>query len=310
MLHGLDAMIVEASSTDEALRLSRDRQFALVIHDVTSDRGDDLSPVVAVRSAVRPTPLILIDHQSSATATTPRGYLAGAVDCLSKPIAPAVLRSKVAVFLDMHQRLDEVNQSSLIDTLTGVYNRRGFETLARQQMKEARRQQRNLLIFFIDLDGLKEINDNFGHSVGDLALKDTASLLRRVFREPDIVGRLGGDEFVVITVDSDRLSDQDVADRIAHQVAAHNNEAKRVCRLSLSVGAVRFATDRRATFERMLHQADQHMYEHKRRKRVTGESVPADDHTNPPQTRTAEEPWAQRPAATSAQPLLTPPEIV
>ena len=84
------------------------------------------------------------------------------------------------------------------DELTGLTNRRGFLTLADQQLKLALREKLPLLLVFIDMDGLKAINDKLGHAVGDRALVDLGDVIRETFRESDVIGRLGGDEFVAL----------------------------------------------------------------------------------------------------------------
>jgi diguanylate cyclase (GGDEF)-like protein/PAS domain S-box-containing protein len=95
---------------------------------------------------------------------------------------------------------DQLRIMSVTDELTGLLNRRGFFTLAEQQTKLANRTKTELLLFFIDFDNLKMINDMYGHHSGDWALIDTAKALKETFRESDIIARIGGDEFVVITI--------------------------------------------------------------------------------------------------------------
>ncbi len=91
---------------------------------------------------------------------------------------------------------------SLVDDLTGIYNRRGFSALAQQELKKANRIKRGMLLLFADVDDLKKINDSLGHQEGDLALIETANLLKETFREPDIIARIGGDEFVVLAAET------------------------------------------------------------------------------------------------------------
>lgn len=99
----------------------------------------------------------------------------------------------------MHERLHTI---SLHDDLTGLYNRRGFFTLAEHLLKLAKRQQEGLFMLYADLDDLKKINDTLGHQKGDWALIDTANLLKETFRESDIIARIGGDEFVVMPIET------------------------------------------------------------------------------------------------------------
>ena len=96
----------------------------------------------------------------------------------------------------------ELSSLALTDELTGLYNRRGFICLSEVQLKLARRSGCDMVLFFIDVDGLKQINDSFGHSEGDNALIRTAEVLRMTFRESDVLARIGGDEFGALAIEA------------------------------------------------------------------------------------------------------------
>ena len=128
------------------------------------------------------------------------------------PIFDGLTASHVMVLLQdvttRKQELAEVERArelletqSITDELTGLLNRRGFMVLATQQMKVATRKREKLVLLFVDLNGMKAINDTFGHEMGDRALYDTGELLRTVFRASEVLARLGGDEFVVLATD-------------------------------------------------------------------------------------------------------------
>jgi diguanylate cyclase (GGDEF)-like protein/PAS domain S-box-containing protein len=158
---------------------------------------------------------------------------------------------------------DELRSLLLDDELTGLPNRRGFITLSEQALKVATRDNRDVLMIFIDVDHLKHINDTWGHLAGDRALIDTARVLRESCREADLVARLGGDEFVALmTVDSDQTAEI-VAQRIQARVEAHNRETQRGYTLSLSVGATRSKAEGTMLAD-LLSQADTALYEQKR----------------------------------------------
>jgi diguanylate cyclase (GGDEF)-like protein/PAS domain S-box-containing protein len=150
------------------------------------------------------------------------------------------------------------------DDLTALYNRRGFITLAEQWLRIAARTRRTPLLLFVDVNGMKPINDRFGHAQGDRALRDTADLLRLTFRESDILARLGGDEFVVLAVDA--LSEHSVllCERLHRNVNALNETAQRPYRVSLSVGVSAWDPAKPRSVEELLAEADSRMYEAKR----------------------------------------------
>jgi diguanylate cyclase (GGDEF)-like protein/PAS domain S-box-containing protein len=158
---------------------------------------------------------------------------------------------------------DELKALLLVDQLTGLPNRRAFITLSEQALKQAVRMERDVLMIFIDVDRLKQINDTYGHLAGDRALIDTARVLRESCREADIIARLGGDEFVALmTVDSDQTAEI-VCERIKSRVEAHNRELDRGYDLSLSLGAKRSRAEGTMLAD-LLAQADVALYEQKR----------------------------------------------
>jgi len=162
---------------------------------------------------------------------------------------------------------EDLRSLSLFDELTGLYNRRGFFTLAEQQLKVADRMKRELFLLFIDFDGLKSINDSLGHNEGSQALIDTANIMRETFRGSDILGRIGGDEFVVLAIES---ADSDIAlfrIRLQNAVDSFNSRASRRFLISLSAGVARYAPDSQYSLRDLIAHADSLMYEEKRTKK-------------------------------------------
>jgi len=165
---------------------------------------------------------------------------------------------------DRQRVLEELRTLSLSDELTGLYNRRGFFILAEQQIKIARRSGRRLLLVSADLDGLKGINDGFGHHEGDRALADAAQILRETFRESDIIGRIGGDEFVVLITDRPDVGPEVLARRLRDNVARHNSRLNRPYPFSISAGIVAVDPEHPLSLTELLVRADQAMYADKR----------------------------------------------
>jgi len=155
--------------------------------------------------------------------------------------------------------------ASVKDELTGLYNRRGFLTFAEEQIKAACSGRRELLVVFADVDGLKAINDRYGHSEGDRALKKAAEVLLTVFRETDLVARLGGDEFAVLALD---CSPAGLVRINAHfdKLLRSINDLENPWKLSISVGAVQVDSRHQLSVEELLGKADGIMYDRKRAK--------------------------------------------
>jgi diguanylate cyclase (GGDEF)-like protein len=162
----------------------------------------------------------------------------------------------------------ELRKLSLIDSLTGLYNRRGFFTHAEHQMKIVNRTKNRLTLVFADVDDLKSINDTRGHGEGDKVLVETATFLKTVFRESDIIARVGGDEFVVLVLENN--SDTDAASglvRLTENLDAYNASRFSVTPLSISVGAACYQPDQPCSIDELLAQADKLMYKQKGEKR-------------------------------------------
>ncbi|MBK6487946.1 MAG: diguanylate cyclase [Gemmatimonadetes bacterium] len=165
------------------------------------------------------------------------------------------------------QQEEALRALSLVDELTGLYNRRGFLTLAQQQLKQARRGHRELVLLFIDMDDFKEINDNFGHSEGDAALVRASQILKHTFRDSDIVARVGGDEFVVLATDTGATGSEVIIGRLRDELRERNERDGYPYRLSFSVGASRFDPDAPPSIEELMAAADHMLYAQKKQKR-------------------------------------------
>jgi len=177
------------------------------------------------------------------------------------------------------QRATQMRKLALLDELTGLYNRRGFQVLAKQHLKVARRTQSRNFLVFADVNGLKQINDTGGHAAGDLLLKETAAVLRDSVRESDIVARLGGDEFVILARDAPDNSGTPISTRLQDNLRAHNDQHRKgQAPLSIAFGFLSFGCET-LSIEDLLILADQVMYRHKRASRTSAQTPSRDQYT-------------------------------
>jgi diguanylate cyclase (GGDEF)-like protein/PAS domain S-box-containing protein len=174
-----------------------------------------------------------------------------------------------AIIRDVTERKllqEELYQQSVVDELTGLYNRRGFLTLSDQQLKVAQRNHQRLFLFFIDLDDLKWVNDHLGHQEGDAILVESAAILRRTFRQSDIIGRMGGDEFAILEIGTDTEARNSIA-RLQAALKDCNRSTARKYQLSLSLGSAAFDPEKPCSLDELIATADNRMYEEKSTKR-------------------------------------------
>ena len=177
-------------------------------------------------------------------------------------VAVTVVSKDISRIKNMEAKLRTL---SLTDELTGLYNRRGFFTVGEQLLKQSRRQKTGIFVLYADVDDLKEINDKCGHQEGDMALIHTANVLKRTFRESDIIARIGGDEFVVLAMETAKTGVDKLENRLKLILDERNAKNQRY-RLSLSTGIVYCAPECVQSIDELLIQGDQLMYERKKSK--------------------------------------------
>lgn len=161
----------------------------------------------------------------------------------------------------------EIHDLTLRDELTGLYNMRGFYLLGEQTLRLAQRAELPFSVLFIDLDGLKKINDDLGHNTGSMYLAETGDLVMNCFRETDVKGRFGGDEFVVAGQFS-MVGMELAATRLRSMAASHNEKNPRKYPLSLSVGWVTLDHPSNESLKELVRRADEAMYREKRAKKA------------------------------------------
>jgi len=174
---------------------------------------------------------------------------------------------------ELEKALQQIRHLSITDDLTGLYNRRGFRLLAGQTLTQQQRNRDAFMLAYLDVDGLKNVNDQHGHGVGDMLLMDMATVLRKTFRASDIIARLGGDEFCVLALGTH--DDQNsLRKRLTKSINRFNRAAERPYVLSCSLGMIYGHADGPAqTIDELVTEADAKMYQEKNARR--GERVAA-----------------------------------
>ncbi|MFO7665331.1 MAG: diguanylate cyclase [Desulfobacterales bacterium] len=177
--------------------------------------------------------------------------------------------ASTATLLDITERKqmeNEILELSLRDHLTELYNRRGFISLAEQQIKMAQRAGKKIQLTFFDVDDLKLINDKLGHEQGDKALIETANILRHAFRQSDIIARVGGDEFAVLAIDTMDMNSEAFSKRLQQKIDEFNTKELRKYMISMSWGTAIFDPKSPISMDELMSSADKLMYIQKRAK--------------------------------------------
>jgi len=165
-----------------------------------------------------------------------------------------------AIALDNHRLMEEKERMAVRDGLTDVFNRGYLELALERAVKEARRSGGEVSVLFVDVDGMKDVNDTYGHRAGDALLVDLGRLLSGSCRETDIVARYGGDEFVVLMPGTGAAGAAEVERKVAQAIADHASDAAEP-RLSASLGTYTATAEGVPT---LLQEADRRMYAVKR----------------------------------------------
>ena len=163
----------------------------------------------------------------------------------------------------LHKLQDELKSLSLSDPLTGLYNRRGFETLAGPALRIIKRSGQPAAVFFIDIDNMKIINDAHGHAAGDHTLVEMAQVLKNCFRESDIIARFGGDEFVVFMPGMEQGAAENVVRRFKEKVEERGRGYPDAPRILWSLGAAYDTPIKSLPLHELIQEADRKMYANK-----------------------------------------------
>jgi two-component system, cell cycle response regulator len=261
--NGAPLQVAYTSASGEILSDLREGDFDCILLDLSLPAGRGMEAFVRTHREAPDVPIVVFSSPSDASVAA-RAVREGAQDhLLTSHITGDVLVRAIRYAIERQRLVTDLREASLRDELTGLYNRRGFRALADHQRRIARRHHEGLGLFLFDLDGLKDINDGWGHPEGDRALQDTALLLRHTFRDSDLLARHGGDEFLALVVESDPGSDEPLA-RLAQHVGQFNERADRPYRLSISGGGVHTPAGKDVALHELIRRADRRLYAAKR----------------------------------------------
>jgi len=260
---GDDIRLLRAERLDEGLERLAVGGVDVVLLDLSLPDSHGLETFQRARSEVPSVPIVVLSGMSDEQLAV-HAVNEGAQDYLVKGrVDGEDLKRAIRYAMERHEAMSELRQLALDDELTGLRNRRGFMTLGEQVLKRSGRSGSPLALIFIDVNGMKEINDSFGHHEGDRALRDVAEVLTNALRTSDVIARIGGDEFCALLELTNAVPPEVSVDRIREHLLEFNNKAARPYRLSLSVGAKLYDSEKPCSLEDLIESADQLMYRQK-----------------------------------------------
>jgi len=253
-----------ANNGREALGKIMEAKFDALITDIVMPEMDGITLARELSKDYQNLPVMIITgHANENSAET--AITSGALEFIKKPFSISEFLIRLDKMMRDHRGKEELLALSLTDELTGLHNRRRFLVLTEQYLKLSVRTKKKLLLLFMDMDNLKWINDHHGHNEGDQALIDLANILKKTFRESDVVARIGGDEFVVLLESADEKGEA-VLTRLYENIRNYNAEGARRYTLSISVGTTQFDPEYPISIDELLSRADASMYAQKREK--------------------------------------------
>jgi two-component system cell cycle response regulator len=266
-ISGMTLEPVFSNRLSDALHYLEGDTIDIIITDLGLLDSQGMNTLVSILKKAPDIPVIVVTGVDDEDLAI-EAVRAGAQDYLVKGhIDGNLLTRSIRYSMERHRLLQELKAISITDELTRLYNRRGFMVLAEKQFELASRINKLLWLFYLDIDNMKWINDNFGHEAGDNALTDTAKILKETFRKMDTIARVGGDEFSVIALEESNEEVQLVISRLKNNIMHFNAEGRRPYKLSVSIGAVPCEPKPQCDINALLSEADKFMYEQKTSKK-------------------------------------------
>ncbi|MFI7801050.1 phytochrome-like protein cph2 [Pseudomonas sp. DD1] len=283
VLHELfreDCDVFMATSGEQAISVCQTQLPDLILLDVVMEGmdGHEVCRRLKVDSATQAIPIIFITAQQQESDEV-LGLELGAVDFISKPINPTIVRARVRTHLTLKLQNDLLRSMALMDGLTGVANRRKFDEEILADWRQCFREQKPLSLILVDVDYFKRYNDRYGHLAGDGCLKSVAQALSETVRRPyDLVARYGGEEFACVLPNTVLSGAVEIAERMQARVRTLGIEhsASDVDRVvTISLGVATLTPTGELGFEALIEAADKQLYEAKSggRARVSSSAI-------------------------------------
>ncbi|MCB1191329.1 MAG: diguanylate cyclase [Leptospiraceae bacterium] len=256
---------LKANNAEEAYKVIQEKVPDLILLDVIMPKtnGIDMCIELKKNELTQDIPVIFVTGLSDGW-NKKMAFDVGAVDYIVKPILKEELICRVDTHLKLKKAMEKLEQMVVTDELTGAYNRRfAYEVLAKQ-METAQRSKESFVVCYLDIDKLKQMNDQFGHEQGDELIKTVVNFLNHFIRKSDYLFRMGGDEFLLLLP---RMEIQDAKlflERLRNDL---NKESIQNVVADFSFGFSEYRSGDEHTVSELIQKADSDMYNDKKRKK-------------------------------------------
>jgi diguanylate cyclase (GGDEF)-like protein len=265
---GADYDILFATSGKDALQIAGEQKPDLILLDIVMPEMDGYEVCSRLKADSRTSdiPVIFITAMGQEEDES-KGLNLGAIDYLTKPVRPSIVKARVRNHLELKRYRDSLKTLSTIDGLTGIPNRRKLDETMDIEWQRSRRNQTPLSFLLMDIDFFKAFNDHYGHLAGDDCLRQVARKLAETVRRPaDIVARYGGEEFGLLLPETDASGALWAANRVQEKIKilhiphAYSTAADYI---TLSIGAATLIATDKLTISDLIRHADELLYKAK-----------------------------------------------
>lgn len=215
-----DYQTLTAANAEEMFDAIRNQSVDIILLDVMmpGKSGFEAAEELSFYPELRNIPIIFVTAKTSGKDLQ-KGFQLGGVDYIRKPFEELELKTRIKAALDRRAQEENLKRISTLDPLTNLYNRRAIYECLSRMLEYARRQDKSLSVVMADIDDFKQINDNYGHQVGDTILQEFAALIKKHTRVYDCSGRYGGEEFLLVVMDSNKEQTQKIHERILQELS-------------------------------------------------------------------------------------------
>lgn len=256
------ARLCFATSGAEALELAESLKAEIVLLDIMLPdiSGFEVCKRLKNNPATSKCTIIFVTSLDSDEEEA-HGLRMGAMDYIKKPFDPTIVRERVQNQLNLTLAYRELEELSTTDFLTGAFNRRYFTEISTTELKRHQRHNKNTSVMILDIDHFKEVNDTYGHSVGDRALRHLVQICRDNLREEDIFARYGGEEFCILLPETDASTAREAAERLRQSIENTPMELdEQHLHLTVSIGLSGIEARENPAIDYWLKRADQALY--------------------------------------------------